>query len=123
MRANELDSPAPLLEQPLDWRETALPEPAADQVLIEVVACGVWRSNLHMIEGEWADGGVPSISPIIPGHEVTGRIAAVGSEVLDLAAQGKIRTVTERFPMHEAQQALEALADGRLSSRAVLYNA
>jgi propanol-preferring alcohol dehydrogenase len=46
---------------------------------------GVCRSNLHMIEGEWVDSGVPAISPIIPGHEVTGRVAEVGVGVTDFA--------------------------------------
>src|SRR5262249_47767989 len=43
--------------------------------------CGVCRSNLHMIEGDWVDGGVPAISPIVPGHEVTGVVAALGGGV------------------------------------------
>jgi alcohol dehydrogenase, propanol-preferring len=67
----------------LQWRQTEIPEPAEGQLLIEVAACGVCRSNLHMIEGDWVDDGTPSISPIVPGHEVTGRVAAVGSGVSD----------------------------------------
>lgn len=81
MYANELDTPAPLSTGPLQWRETARPEPGPGQILIEVVACGVCRSNLHMIEGDWVDGGVPAISPIIPGHEMTGHVAAVAPDV------------------------------------------
>ena len=48
---------------------------------MKVAACGVCRSNLHMIEGDWVDGGVPAISPIIPGHEVTGVVVALGDAV------------------------------------------
>lgn len=81
MHAIELDSPAPLSEHPLDWRETASPEPAPGQLLIKVAGCGVCRSNLHMIQGDWVDGGVPAISPIIPGHEATGTVAALGEGV------------------------------------------
>lgn len=81
MRANLLPTPAALSEAPLHWSETERPEPAPGQLLIEVVGCGVCRSNLHMIEGDWVDGGVPAISPIIPGHEVTGRVAVVGEGV------------------------------------------
>lgn len=80
MYANELDAPAPLAQRPLAWRETATPEPGPGQLLIEVAACGVCRSNLHLIEGDWVDGGVPAISPIVPGHEVTGRVVAVGQD-------------------------------------------
>ncbi|PKQ14642.1 MAG: alcohol dehydrogenase, partial [Actinobacteria bacterium HGW-Actinobacteria-8] len=41
MRANLLFTPAPLADKPLKWQETDRPEPAAGQLLIEVVACGV----------------------------------------------------------------------------------
>ena len=81
MYANQLDRPAPIAERPLHWRRTGVPEPAAGQILVKVAACGVCRSNLHMIEGDWVDGGVPAISPIIPGHEVTGVVAALGDAV------------------------------------------
>jgi propanol-preferring alcohol dehydrogenase len=81
MNANALDAPAPIGQHPLEWRSTARPEPGEGQLLIEVVACGVCRSNLHMIEGEWAADGVPATSPIVPGHEVTGRVAALGPGV------------------------------------------
>ncbi|RLP82903.1 zinc-binding alcohol dehydrogenase [Mycetocola lacteus] len=83
MFAQELDQPAPIAQAPLTWRETARPAPAAGQLEIHVVACGVCRSNLHMIEGDWVDGGVPAISPIIPGHEVTGYVSALGEGVTD----------------------------------------
>lgn len=83
MRAHELDQPAPLAENPLHWRTTEVPTPGHGQVVIEVAACGVCRSNLHMIEGDWVDGGVPGISPIIPGHEVTGTVSAIGPGVID----------------------------------------
>src|SRR5687768_13350761 len=81
MLANELDTPAPLAERPLEWREAATPVPGPGQLLVEVAGCGVCRSNLHMIEGDWVDGGVPAISPIVPGHEVTGRVSALGEGV------------------------------------------
>lgn len=85
MRANLLSTPAPLEKHPLRWAETDRPEPGPGQLLVEVVGCGVCRSNLHMIEGDWVDGGVPAISPIIPGHEVTGRVAVLGEGVTDFA--------------------------------------
>ncbi|TDT33884.1 alcohol dehydrogenase catalytic domain-containing protein [Naumannella halotolerans] len=83
MMANTLDSPAPLDTDPLEWRSIAVPEPGEGQVLIEVAACGVCRSNLHMVVGDWAADGVPGASPIVPGHEVTGRIAGLGPGVED----------------------------------------
>lgn len=51
------------------------------QVLVKIAACGVCRSNLHMIEGDWVARGVPAKSPIIPGHEVTGKIVKCGCDV------------------------------------------
>jgi alcohol dehydrogenase, propanol-preferring len=41
MYANELDTPAPLAERPLQWRMAPKPEPAEGQLLIEVAGCGV----------------------------------------------------------------------------------
>src|SRR5512133_852830 len=55
----------PAIGASLDWRTTTRPEPADGQILIEVAGCAVYRSNLHMIEGEWVDAGVPAISPIV----------------------------------------------------------
>lgn len=81
MHGNQLVSPAPISEHPLRWAEMDRPEPGPGQLLLEVAGCGVCRSNLHMIEGDWVDGGVPAISPIVPGHEVTGHVAAVGDGV------------------------------------------
>ncbi len=78
MRAIQLDTPAPLSTRPLATRDVTVPEPGPGQLLIDVSGCGVCRSNLHMIEGDWVGGGVPAISPIIPGHEVTGTVAALG---------------------------------------------
>lgn len=48
---------------------------------MRVTACGVCRSNLHMVEGDWLENGVPSKFPIVPGHEVVGRVESVGPDV------------------------------------------
>ena len=77
MRAMLLDAWAPAESSPLRAADIEPPTPGPGQVLIRVRACGVCRSNLHMIEGNWP--GVPSRFPIIPGHEVVGEIAALGA--------------------------------------------
>jgi alcohol dehydrogenase, propanol-preferring len=81
MQAVVLTKPAPLDQGPLRLEEVANPQPGDGEIVIQVTACGVCRSNLHMIEGDWASAGVPAYTPIIPGHEVVGTIAAVGSGV------------------------------------------
>jgi len=61
----------------LDW--TMLPDrqPGAGQVRVKVAACGVCRTDLHVVDGELAHPHVP----IIPGHEIVGRIDAIGPGV------------------------------------------
>lgn len=84
MKAVLLDRLAPLDQRPIRFTDVPVPVPGRGQVLVKVAACGVCRSNLHMIEGDWAAAGVPSLLPIIPGHEVVGRIETVGEGVGDL---------------------------------------
>jgi propanol-preferring alcohol dehydrogenase len=62
---------------PLEW--SSLPEraPAAGQIRVRVLACGVCRTDLHVVDGELPD----PVTPIIPGHEIVGRVDAIGSGV------------------------------------------
>ncbi len=62
---------------PLVRRELTLAEPGAGEVLVEVAACGVCRTDLHVVDGELTQPALP----LVPGHEVVGRIAALGPEV------------------------------------------
>jgi propanol-preferring alcohol dehydrogenase len=75
MRAMVLDRP----RQPLVMRERPVPRPEAGNILVAVSACGVCRTDLHVVDGELPD---PKL-PIVPGHEIVGRIAALGSGVAD----------------------------------------
>jgi len=61
----------------LSLREMNLPEPGAEQVLLRVHACAVCRTDLHIIDGELSD---PK-TPLVPGHEIVGTVAAVGAAV------------------------------------------
>ncbi len=81
MQAMQLDHVGKIETHPLHLRDVPVPEPGAGELLIKVTACGVCRSNLHMIEGDWVDSGVPAKSPIIPGHEVVGTVAKLGDGV------------------------------------------
>ena len=73
MRAMVLERPG----TPLVMRERSLPVAGAGELLIEVKACGVCRTDLHVVDGELAH---PKL-PIVPGHEVVGRVAAIGAGV------------------------------------------
>ena len=54
-----------------------VPEPGPDQILIKVNACGVCRTDLHVVDRELQGGKIP----IVPGHEIVGIVNAVGSKV------------------------------------------
>lgn len=73
MRAMVLDQPG----QPLQLVQWPLPVPAANQLLLAVEACGVCRTDLHLVDGELPQ---PCL-PIIPGHEIVGRVVALGPGV------------------------------------------
>jgi propanol-preferring alcohol dehydrogenase len=77
LKACVLEAPAPIETNPLRFRDVVRPEPGADQVLVRVHACGVCRTDLHVVEGELE----PRKPRVIPGHQVVGVVEAVGSEV------------------------------------------
>lgn len=72
MRAMVIDAPG----RPLRLRESALPEPGDQEVLIEIAACGICRTDVHV-----ADGEIPACYPVVPGHEIVGRVVAMGAAV------------------------------------------
>jgi len=72
MRAMVLDAPG----RSLSLREFARPQPAADQILIQVKACGVCRTDLHVVDGELTE---PKL-PVVPGHEIVGTVIETGRE-------------------------------------------
>ena len=73
MRAMELDK----ARKPLTLRERPVPAPGAGELLVEVAACGVCRTDLHVVDGELEH---PKLA-IVPGHEIVGRVAAIGAGV------------------------------------------
>jgi len=82
MRAMVLSKLGPVESNPLklteiDRHEIANPK----EVLVKIEACGVCHSQLHSIEGDWEDIGIPPTLPTVPGHEVVGKIVEVGSNV------------------------------------------
>ena len=65
---------------PLEWTELADPQPGPGEIRVNVAACGVCRTDLHVVDGELPN---PKL-PIIPGHEIVGRIDQLGSGVIGL---------------------------------------
>ena len=66
---------------PLEWMELADRQPGPGEIRVKVAACGVCRTDLHVVDGELPDPKVP----VIPGHEIVGRIDALGAGVEGLS--------------------------------------
>jgi propanol-preferring alcohol dehydrogenase len=81
MRAMQLAAPAPAAEAPLRLVELQVPGPGPGQVLLRVLACGVCRTDLHILEGELP----PHRSPVVPGHQIVGEVVALGPGAADVA--------------------------------------
>jgi alcohol dehydrogenase (NADP+) len=77
---------------PLASTTIARRDPTEHDVQIEILFCGICHSDLHSVRDEWSEF-VPTVYPIVPGHEIVGRVTKVGSAVTkfkpgDLAAVG-----------------------------------
>lgn len=86
MRAMVLRSPAPIGERPLHLEDVPTPEPAEGEILVRVEACGICRTDLHVVEGELP----PRRERIVPGHQVVGRVAAQGPGAARFAEGEKV---------------------------------
>jgi uncharacterized zinc-type alcohol dehydrogenase-like protein len=77
---------------PLASTTIARRDPSEHDVQIEILFCGICHSDLHSVRNEWSEF-MPTVYPIVPGHEIVGRVTKVGSAVAkfkqdDLAAVG-----------------------------------
>jgi propanol-preferring alcohol dehydrogenase len=77
MRAMVLEQQKPASESPLVLREIDEPRAGADEVRVRVSACAVCRTDIHIVEGDLS----LHKTPVIPGHQVVGRIDQVGESV------------------------------------------
>jgi alcohol dehydrogenase, propanol-preferring len=82
MRAMVLQEP----RQSLVLREIPVPRPSPDQVLIKVRACGVCRTDLHVVDGELPDARLP----VVPGHEIVGIVIQNGENAKSFAPGDRI---------------------------------
>lgn len=86
MKAWILDKPAPVRDRPLRHADVPVPTPSEDELLLQVTACGICRTDLHVVEGELA----VRRSPLVPGHQVVGRVISAGSKVKDFVAGDRV---------------------------------
>src|SRR5262245_10534165 len=86
MKAWICKAPAPVEKYPLELAEIPIPVPADDEVLIRVAACGICRTDLHVVEGD-----LPVRSQhIVPGHQVVGRIERRGKNASGLGLDQRV---------------------------------
>ena len=86
MKACVLRSPAPIDERPLHYLDVEKPTPANDEVLVRVRACGVCRTDLHVVEGDLK----PRLPRVIPGHQIVGEIEEIGADVRTLTRGDRV---------------------------------
>lgn len=72
--------------KPLIVDEVPIPQPDRGKLLVKVSACAVCRTDLHVVDGELAE---PKL-PLVPGHEIVGRVEAIGEEVQDFIAGERV---------------------------------
>jgi propanol-preferring alcohol dehydrogenase len=75
MNAMVLSHPAPIETAPLEMHDLPVPEPAAGEIRVRVEACGICRTDLHVVEGELP----PQVEGIVPGHQVVGIVDRCGT--------------------------------------------
>src|SRR5262245_43603902 len=81
LTAMQLDQPG----QPLREVTRELSKPLGTDLLIEIAASGLFRTDLHI-----GDGDIRGSLPIVPGHEIVGRVTALGPDAQDFAAGDRV---------------------------------
>src|SRR5215475_9978209 len=77
------------LERPrrsLVMSERSIPVPATGEIMVTVTACGVCRTDLHVVDGELSN----PVLPIVPGHEIVGHVKALGPGVGGFAIDDRV---------------------------------
>ena len=103
MRAMVLEAP----RTPLFMREWPTPEPKQGEILVELAACGVCRTDLHVVDGE-----LQHPKPrVVPGHEIVGCIAAIGGtdrgHVSSLPVDKRLRAVRAIVHPHDVLRPIQ----------------
>ncbi len=110
MRAMVLSECAAIETNPLKMTEIDRHEiKRSNEILLKIEACGVCHSQLHGIEGDWKDIGIPPALPTVPGHEVVGKIIEVGKDVTKF----KVGDRAGITPLLEACQKCQYCKEGK----------
>ena len=81
MRRQILEAPRAVMARPLHVSNVDRLQPDSGEIVIDIAACGVCRTDLQLVEGDLA----ARVLPVVPGHQVVGRVAGVGEGVSDWA--------------------------------------
>src|SRR5437870_13019671 len=76
MKAMLLKRPSTVEQSPLESTDLPYPKPKSNQIIVRVRACGVCRTDLHVVEGE-----IKGKLPIVPGHQIVGVVEKLGQKV------------------------------------------
>jgi propanol-preferring alcohol dehydrogenase len=86
MRAMVLRAPAPIAAQPLAGESWPVPAPGPGEILVRVNACGICRTDLHIVEGE-----LPARRhPLVPGHQIVGHVEQLGPAATRFSAGDRV---------------------------------
>src|SRR5437660_9446633 len=105
MKACVLQAPAKVESNPLQYEDVPAPEPGEGELLVRVDACGVCRTDLHVVEGELA----PRKSPVIPGHQVVGTVDGTGPDARRFKLGDRVGVAW----LHRTDGSCEYCASGR----------
>ncbi|MCH7587693.1 MAG: zinc-dependent alcohol dehydrogenase family protein [Chloroflexi bacterium] len=86
MRAVRLSKPSPIEHKPLENVEVKVPVAGPGQLLVKISASAICHTDLHIVEGDI----VPPKLPVIPGHQVIGRVISIGPEVSSWAIGDRV---------------------------------
>ncbi|MGE5716244.1 MAG: NAD(P)-dependent alcohol dehydrogenase [Acidobacteriota bacterium] len=107
---------APLVPHPITRRE-----PGPRDVQIDILYCGVCHSDIHQVRNEWADS-MPSEFPMVPGHEIVGKVAKVGADVSKFAVGDLAGVGCFVDSCHECEPCLRHLEQFCQKGAAFTYN-
>lgn len=81
MKGMVLHKYAKVEDRPLKMEDLEPGDIKSDEILVKVIACGVCRTDLHIVEGQLGDASLP----LVPGHEIVGRVEEIGKDVWNLS--------------------------------------